>query len=237
MVKNAKSNVDKANVYTLMIILYTTQGNYEDALRVGTEGMKMLGFNLPKNVSDVRLGMELLKLRLKFGRRKIEDLIDMQYVTMPKNLDEAKQLAAEYLTIASVKIFDNPELELWEMLSYAYLAIHTGTVAFYANPNLFAFIVINGVYKLLDYEVNFEYSPFAYIAMGSIVGSSLGFYNHGYRFGLTALKTQRKNCRHKEQMPGGICFSRCLSSIGRNMPNTILITSETPTKTGSKTAT
>ena len=78
------------------------------------------------------------------------------------------------------------------MISYAYLAIHTGTVAFYSNPNLFAFIAINGVYKLLDYEVNFEYSPFAYIAMGSIVGSSLGFYQHGYRFGETALKLNEK---------------------------------------------
>ena len=28
--------------------------------------------------------------------------------------------------------------------------------------------------------------------MGSIVGSSLGFYQHGYRFGLTALKVNEK---------------------------------------------
>ena len=104
VVRNAKSNIDKANVHTLMIILYTTQGNYEDALRVGIEGMKMLGINLPQKVSDARVGMELLKLRLKFGRRKIEDLIDMQYVTMPNNLDEAKQMASEYQAMISVKI-------------------------------------------------------------------------------------------------------------------------------------
>ena len=79
VIKNVKSNIDKANVHTLMILLYTTQGNYEDALRVGIEGMKMLGISLPKNVSDARVGLEMLKLRLKFGRRKIEDLIDLQY--------------------------------------------------------------------------------------------------------------------------------------------------------------
>ena len=159
VVRNTKSNIDKANVHTLMIILYTTQGNYEAALRVGIEGMKMVGVNLPKKVSDVRVGMELLKLRLKFGRRKIEDLIDMQYVTMPNNLDEAKQLASVYMAAHPSKSLDHTELELWELISYAYLAIHTGTVAFYSDPNLFAFIATNGVYRLLDLEINFEYSP------------------------------------------------------------------------------
>ncbi len=192
VVQNAKSNIEKSNVHTLMIILYTTQGNYEAALKVGIEGMKMLGFDVPEKISDARVGRELLKLRLLFGRRKIEDLIDMQYVTMPNNLDEAKLLAAEYAVRHPAKSLDHPELVLWEMISYAYLAIHTGTVAFYANPNLFAYIVINGVYQLLDYEVNFEYSPFALIAMGSIVGSSLGFYQYGYRFGLAALAINEK---------------------------------------------
>jgi diguanylate cyclase (GGDEF)-like protein len=192
VVKNVKSNVDRANLHSLMIILYTTQGNYEDALEVGIEGMRVLGVNVPKKVSDARVGIELLKLRLKFGFRKIEDLINMQYVVMPNNMDEARKLASEYLALHPKKSLENPELALWELISFAYLAIHTGTVAFYANPNLFAYIVINGVYKLMDYEVNFEYSPFALIGMGSIVGSSLGFYQHGYRFGLTALKINEK---------------------------------------------
>ena len=191
-VRNAKSDIDKANLHTLMIILYTTQGNYADAMRVGIDGMRMLGIRLPEKVSDVRVGLELLRLRFRFGRRKIEDLIDMQYTAMPENMEEAKQLASDYLARHPSKSIDHPEITLWDMLSYAYLAINTGTVAFYANPNLFAFIAINGVYRLLDYEINFEYSPFAYIAMGSIVGSSLGFYQHGYRLGLAALKTNEK---------------------------------------------
>lgn len=190
--KNVKSNIDRANLHSLMIVLYTSQGNYEDALNVGIEGMKMLGINLPKKVSDARVGMELFKLRLKFGLKKIEDLTDLQYVTIPGNMEEAKKLASEYLTRHPHKKFDNPDTALWELLSYAYLAIHTGTVAFYADPNLFAYLVTNGIYRLLDAEVNFEYSPFVYIAMGSIVGSSLGFYQHGYRFGQTALKLNEK---------------------------------------------
>jgi diguanylate cyclase (GGDEF)-like protein len=201
VVKHVRSYIDRANVHTLMIILYTTQGNYEAALKVGLEGMRMLGIQLPEKVSDVRVGLELLKLRLKFGRKKIEDLADLQYVSMPNNWEEAKQIAEAYIALhpAKAKTLTDPVKELWEMISYAYLAIHAGTVAFYANPNLFAYIATNGVYKLLDYGVNFEYSPFAYIALGSIVGASLGFYEHGYRFGITALKTNEKIADRKNR--------------------------------------
>ncbi|MBN1364546.1 MAG: diguanylate cyclase [Syntrophaceae bacterium] len=197
IVKKAKSNIDKANIYTLMVILYTTKGNYEAALRVGLEGMRIsaVDFKIPQNPSDVRLGWELLKLRLKFGRRKIEDLLNMQCVPEPRNMAHMEEITTEYIPLhpkKSKELSDPPAIELWEKLSYAYLAIHTGTVAFYYNPNLFAFIVISGINYLLEYEVNFEYSPFAYIAMGSIVGSTLGFYQHGYRFGTTALKVNEK---------------------------------------------
>ena len=161
VVKNAKSNIDKANVHSLMILLYVTQGKYEDALRVGYEGMRMVGVRLPKKVSDARLGIELLKLRFKFGRKKIEDLIDM------------------------------PRMTDAESLAFLYLAIQTGTVAYYIDANIFAFIVITGVSLVIKYG-NFEYSPFAYIALGAFIGSALGFYQQGYRFGLTALKLNEK---------------------------------------------
>lgn len=167
VVKNAKSNIDKANVHSLMIVLYITQGNYDEALRVGREGMRMVGMSLPGKVSDARVGVELLKLRFKFGRRKIEDLIDMRYISVPENRDEEEKLA------------------------YVNLAINTGTVAYYFDANLFAYIVITGTSLLIEYG-NVDHSPFAYIALGAITGSSLGFYQHGYRFGLTALKINEK---------------------------------------------
>ena len=119
-----------------------------------------------------------------------------------------EKITAEYMKVHPSKdLGDNPAIELWEKLSYAYLAIHTGTVAFYYNPNLFAFIVISGINYLLEYEINFEYSPFAYISMGSIVGSSLGFYNYGYRFGETALKVNEKIADTKNRCRVEFLFS------------------------------
>lgn len=189
-----------------MIILYTTQGNYADAMRVGIDGMRMLGIRLPEKVSDVRVGLELLKLRFRFGRRKIEDLIDMQYTAMPENMEEAKQLASDYLARHPSKSIDHPEITLWDMLSYAYLAINTGTVAFYANPNLF---------------LSRSTASTGCWTMKSILNTPLCLYRHGDRLSdrrwafismdtgwvWAALKTNEKDRGYQEPMQDRIRFS------------------------------
>lgn len=161
IVKNAQTNLEKANVHSQMIILKNSTGDYKSALEIGFAGMELIGMKLPRRVSDFRLGIELVKLRLRFGRRRIEDLVDL-----PLTLDN-------------------------ELLAYAYLCIYTGTVSYFINVNLFSFIVMSGVNIMIKFG-NFEFSPFAYSAMGSILGGGLGLYNQGHRFGQTSLKLYNK---------------------------------------------
>ncbi|MBU1169964.1 MAG: AAA family ATPase [Proteobacteria bacterium] len=161
IIKNAKTNLEKANVHSQMIILKNSTGDYESALEIGFAGMEMIGMKLPRKVSDLRLGIELLKLRLQFGRRRIEDLVDL-----PLTLDN-------------------------EHLAYAYLCIYTGTVAYFIDVNLFSFIATRGLNILIKFG-NFELSPLAYNAMGSILGSGLGLYKQGYRFGQTSIRLYNK---------------------------------------------
>ncbi|MBU1168618.1 MAG: AAA family ATPase [Proteobacteria bacterium] len=172
VLKNVTSNIDRANIYTLIILLYTSQGNYKEALRLGYEGMRLVGFKLPDKVSDARVVLELLKYRIKFGRRRIEDLIDLPLMTDPAKL------------------------------AYNNLAIHTGIVAYYTDPNIFAYLSIKGgIYQLKD--GTFEAVAFSFITIGSILGSALGLYSHGFRFGETALKlserfaSSKNRCRFK----------------------------------------
>ncbi|MFA6009854.1 MAG: AAA family ATPase [Desulfobacteraceae bacterium] len=161
IVKNAKTNLEKANVHSQMIILKNSTGDYESALEIGFAGMNMIGMKLPRNVSDLRLGIELVKLRLRFGRRRIEDLVDL-----PLTLDN-------------------------EHLAYAYLCVHTGIVAYFINVNLFSLIVTRGIKLFISFG-NFELSPVAYNAMGSILGGGLGLYNQGYRFGQISIRLYNK---------------------------------------------
>ncbi|MCP4135954.1 MAG: AAA family ATPase [bacterium] len=155
----AKGNVDKAAVFTLMVTLLTTRGNYKEALRVGYKGMKMLGKSHPRpgSVSKLKVGMELLKLRYLFGKRKIEDLADLPAGT-------------------------NDELN-----AYAALANHMGTAAYYTDTKLFALLSINAV-SLIIKNGNSEYSPLAFNALATILGPGLGLYQQAYRFGRVALE-------------------------------------------------
>jgi diguanylate cyclase (GGDEF)-like protein len=161
IVKNAKSNLDRANVHTQMIILKQSTGGYASALEIGFAGLKMTRMPLPRKASKLRLGIELLKLRLHFWNKRIEDLADLPFMT-----DK-------------------------EVRSSSYLSINTGTVAYFLDLNLFSFIVTRGINTALKHG-NFELSPFAYSAMGSLLGGGLGLYEQGYLFGKTSLKLYEK---------------------------------------------
>lgn len=156
IVQNALTDIDKANVHSQMIILKNSTGDYESALRIGFAGMKIIGMGLPEKVGNIRLAFELLKLGIRFRKVRIEDLAEI-----PDAVDE-------------------------QIISFAYLCIYTGIVAYFINVNLFSFIVIRGI-NLIIKNGNFEYSSFAYNAIGSIIGSGFGLYSKGYRFGKTSL--------------------------------------------------
>ncbi|MBU1168766.1 MAG: AAA family ATPase [Proteobacteria bacterium] len=176
IMQHVKSNIERANIYSLMVVLYTSQGDYEQALRLGYEGMRIVGFSLPEKVSEVDVLMKLLKFRIQFGRRKIEDLIDLPPMTDPS------------------------------ALAYANLAIHTGTVSYYSDSNLFAYISIMGASLQLKYGTS-EYGYFCFIIIGSILGSSLGFFKQGFRFGETALKLSEKLVTSKNKCQIKLMFA------------------------------
>ena len=160
----AKSNIDIANLSVLMIILYTSQGDYEKALKTGYQGATIVGQPFPERSSELRVALALLKLLITFRKNKIEDVLNF-----PDSQDPA-------------------------ILSYGYLVIHTGTVVYYRNPNLFALMALEGNRITLK-NGKWEYADFGYNALGCVVGSSLGLFKHGYRFGQMALALS-------EQKPG-----------------------------------
>ena len=121
IIAHSTNSVHKAEAYTLMIILYTNQGDYEEALRVGLEGCRLIGFITPRKVSNLRIAFELVRLYFKMGQRKIED-----FAELPIADDEG-------------------------FLAYHNMQIQTGTVGYYIDPNLFCFVVIYGLSKIFEY--------------------------------------------------------------------------------------
>ena len=126
IIKNSGNNVHKAKAYTLMIILYTNQGNYGEALRLGLEGCRLIGFSTPRKVGKLSITFSLIKLYFRMGRMKIEDFADLPIAT-----DE-------------------------EFLAYDDMQIQTGTVGYYVDANLFCYIVIYGVTQILTFGNSFH---------------------------------------------------------------------------------
>lgn len=156
ILSKAKSSIDIANVSSLMVTFYTSQGDYKKALQTGYQAAKIVGKPIPEKSNSLHVAFALLRLWITFRKNKIEDVLDF------------------------------PEMKDPAVLSYAYLYSYTGTVIYYIDPHLFAFTVIEGNLVTLK-NGNWEYADFGFNALGCIVGSSLGFYKQGYRFGKVAL--------------------------------------------------
>ena len=92
LLKNAKTNLEKADIYNLKIILYTNQGKYNEVIKLGRDALKLLGINIPPDPSQLAIILEVLKSKLYLRRRKIKDLI-----YLPEMVDLEKTAAIKIL--------------------------------------------------------------------------------------------------------------------------------------------
>lgn len=141
--KRTKSIIDIANLSSLMIILYTSQGNFDKALKIGYQASRTVGYPLPQRTSVIQVGLALVRLWLTFRFKKIEDLVQLSEIQDP-------------VIIASGHLF-----------------INTGTVVYYSNPNLFALTIIEGnriTFEHGNWEMS-DYSLTALACIiGSVIG-------------------------------------------------------------------
>ncbi len=163
IMKNAKTDNEKTRGYILMILLYGSMAKYKESLALGIEAMRMIGSEIPEHVTKGMIVSKLIRLYFQFKKSKIkiEDIIDLPPATDPKNV-------------------------IWHLL-----AINTGTVAYYYDTNIWSYVIIEGVSKILNHG-NYEYSGLTLSTFGSILGAGLGFYQQGYRFAVTGMKVNEK---------------------------------------------
>jgi GAF domain-containing protein/anti-anti-sigma regulatory factor len=155
----ATSDLDRARVYDLRMVLYITQGRVAEAVRVGLDALAMFGAPLPETEPEQRalLEGELAEAQASLSGRPIGDLIDA-----PEMTDPTKKALLRILTS-----FDAP--------------------AYQTSPALHALVVLKKVNLSLRHGHS-ELSAFAYMTYGWLLASSMGRYLEGYEFGDVALK-------------------------------------------------
>ncbi|WP_459195427.1 diguanylate cyclase [Wukongibacter baidiensis] len=72
---NVRSDLEKAKVYKIKIILYSNQDKVEEAVDIGLYALKILGMKIPLKPSKLQVALELVKVKARSGTGKIEDLL------------------------------------------------------------------------------------------------------------------------------------------------------------------
>jgi PAS domain S-box-containing protein len=159
----AKSNQDKAKVYCIRMQLYTTKGNYREAIAQGKQGLGFFGIYLPEDVAEIQMAtkLEIGQVKAKLDSRKIETLIQLPEMSEPDK-------------IVIIKL-------LGELSAPAY----------FFNPSLFFLIVLKMALISLEYG-NSKVSSFGYVTLGIIWGARLGEFESAYELGRLAVALNEK---------------------------------------------
>jgi predicted ATPase/signal transduction histidine kinase len=150
--RQAKSVLEKAEVYRLMIVLYTLQAQYDRAIQAGREGLKLLEIGLPDSDLKAALKSELEIAKQHLSNQEIAALINQPEMVSPEKRAAAKLL----LALGSPTYSFNHDLWLLAVMKLVNLSLHYGQLA----------------------ESSYGYSEYGLI-LGSILGDYQAGYEFG----------------------------------------------------------
>jgi len=156
----AHSNLERAEIQNMRIILYDNTGKYLEAIQIGSDALKTLGVSLPTaNKAEIwsEFELELQLYRANLKKIKIAELIDA-----PKMINSE--------IIACMKLLEN-----------------ISGPTYFTNPDLCAVTSLKMVNLSIEHG-NSEPSAYAYASWGAMAGSRLGDYKVGYEFGQLGMK-------------------------------------------------
>ncbi|HHY39126.1 MAG TPA: AAA family ATPase [Clostridia bacterium] len=122
IIRRTRTELERASVYGLKVILHAGMGDYAGAARIGIDALQRLGVRLPAHPSKLDYVRELLVYKWLMRNRKIEDLIHL-----PEMEDPVQRKVAElFIRLACVTSFSNPGLYGFVILKAGNHAIKYG---------------------------------------------------------------------------------------------------------------
>ncbi len=162
IVEKATSNLDKAEVYTIKMMLYTSLGKLQEVIEAGLEGLSLLGLRLPLTPTQEEIDREIEQVHYLIDDRPITELIHLPTAT-----------EQTHLTI--MRLLEDILIPAWWRTNTRLLYLVT--------LKMVRFSLQNG---------HTGCSAFAYTWYGMLLGSGLGDYQRGYEFGELALWLNEK---------------------------------------------
>lgn len=126
VIGRAGTELERASVYGLKVILYAGMGKYAEAVQTGISALENLGIKLPVHPKKLDYIRELLLFKWCMRNKKIEDLVHL-----PEMKDPVQRKIAELLTrLSSVTIHSHPDL-------FGFIILKTGNHAVrYGNAEM-----------------------------------------------------------------------------------------------------
>jgi predicted ATPase/serine phosphatase RsbU (regulator of sigma subunit) len=189
----AESNLEKAEIFSTLVILYASKADLDKAVESGINGLKLCGVNIAENADALKIQIDSEFERIKIYRtdKKIEDLINLPALT-----DSIKFTAMQLCM---------------NMLPTSYMS---------GNLDLYTFITLQMVNISLDFG-NSSISSHGYVTYGAILTIAFDDYNTGYQFGKLGLKLSDNYNNTLIEGKNGLAFAGFVSSWKEHARNSV----------------
>jgi PAS domain S-box-containing protein len=151
----ARSPLDRAELYRLLIVLYTTNSQYLDAIAAGRQGLRLLGTELPETDLQTAISTEIAQIDAKLEGKAIESWIDAPALVLSDRTAAIKILVAMDLAT----YISNTQLFTFVTVKQVNLCLEHGNspaaVKFYADYG----IVRNHIFG--DYQAAYKFGLLA----------------------------------------------------------------------------
>ena len=160
MLEFAQSTMDTVSVYVIQMEDYLLQGNYEKALKIQKDGVKLLGLNIPNDEGTLekQIQEELQQVSKYLRGRNIADLVNAPEMESETHKAMLQMLMSMWIT---AYLLSRDSIVHWTSVKMCNLCLQHG---------------------------NSELASFAYLQYGFVCIHRLQAYETGYQFGKVALK-------------------------------------------------
>ena len=160
---HARSNPDRAAVYSLRMRLYQVSGRYDDAVTVALEALRLSGVTLPESDESLKAATEaeIQAIQTNLRGRRVADIPDAPVVADP------------------------------EVRAIIGLLVEAEPCAYIGRPKLFPLLALKAVSLSLQYG-NTKESCFAYSVYGFMLVSVFGDIPLGFEFSKMSLRLNER---------------------------------------------
>ncbi|BAU12302.1 serine/threonine kinase with two-component sensor domain protein [Leptolyngbya sp. NIES-3755] len=123
--KQAKTALEKAEIYQLLIVLYTMQGKYQAAIETGRTALSFFDIDIPNLEVHKAFENELAIAKTQLAQQKIPALLDQPEMVIPEKRAAAKLLT----TLGSPTYFSNHDLWLISVMKLVNLSLKHGVLS------------------------------------------------------------------------------------------------------------